>query len=124
LNWSTSLKQRIEKQKKLAEMMAVKTPREDGFFCPPSGMSTKGPGCSGHRIRSIRAMSGSIQFWGGSFLACLSGQVIKKASMMEEENLLCTVDLVSIEQIRYISSYPFRDRRVDSYQDLTKLYSS
>jgi hypothetical protein len=36
---------------------------------------------------------------------------------------LCTVDLGRIERIRNISSYPFRDRRVDSYQDLTKLYS-
>jgi N-carbamoylputrescine amidase len=68
--------------------------------------------------------SGSIHFWGGSFAADLSSQVIKKASMQEEENLLYTVDLEHIERTRNISSYPFRDRRVDSYQDLTKLYSS
>lgn len=67
--------------------------------------------------------SGSIQFWGGSFVADLSGQVIEKASLEAEENLLCTVDLERIERVRNISSYPFRDRRVDSYQDLTRLYS-
>lgn len=67
--------------------------------------------------------SGSTQFWGGSFVADLSGQVIEKASMEAEENLLCTVDLDRIERVRNISSYPFRDRRVDSYQDLTRLYS-
>jgi hypothetical protein len=44
--------------------------------------------------------------------------------MEDEENLLCTVDLDHIERIRNISSYPFRDRRVDSYQDLTKIYSN
>ena len=68
--------------------------------------------------------SGQIQFWGSSFVADLSGQVIKKASTQEEENLLCPVDLGLIEQVRIISSYPFRDRRVDSYQDLSKLYSN
>jgi N-carbamoylputrescine amidase len=67
--------------------------------------------------------SGSIKFWGGSFVADLSGQVIEKASLEAEENLLCTVDLERIERVRNISSYPFRDRRVDSYQDLTRLYS-
>ena len=67
--------------------------------------------------------SGSIQFWGGSFVVDLSGQVIEKASLEAEENLLCTVDLERIERVRNISSYPFRDRRVDSYQDLTRLYS-
>jgi N-carbamoylputrescine amidase len=68
--------------------------------------------------------SGKIQFWGGSFVADLSGQVIEKASMQEGEDLMCPVDLGLIEQVRNISSYPFRDRRVDSYQELTKLYSS
>ena len=67
--------------------------------------------------------SGSIKLWGGSFVADLSGQVIEKASLEAEENLLCTVDLERIERVRNISSYPFRDRRVDSYQDLTRLYS-
>jgi N-carbamoylputrescine amidase len=68
--------------------------------------------------------SGSIQFWGGSFAADLSGQLIQKASMEAEENLLCNLDLERIKRIRDLSSYPFRDRRVDSYQDITKLYSN
>ena len=68
--------------------------------------------------------SGGIQFWGGSFVADISGQVVKKASMEEEEILFCEIDLEQIEKVRNTSSYPFRDRRIDSYQDLTKLYSS
>ena len=67
--------------------------------------------------------NGGIQFWGGSFVANPSGQLLEKASTEEEENLLCSIDLSRIEEIRNISSYPFRDRRVDSYQDLTALYS-
>ncbi len=58
--------------------------------------------------------SGSIQSWGGSFAADLSGQVMCKASMEAAENLVCKVDLGRIERVRSISSYPFRDRRVDS----------
>lgn len=67
--------------------------------------------------------NGGIQFWGGSFVANPSGQLLEKASTEEEENLLCSIDLSRIEEIHNISSYPFRDRRVDSYQDLTALYS-
>ena len=68
--------------------------------------------------------SGSIQCWGGSFAADLSRQVIRNASMEAAENLLCRVALGRFEQVRNIFSCPFRDRRVDSYHDLTKLYSS
>jgi agmatine/peptidylarginine deiminase len=47
-------------------------------------------------------------------------------ALNEHENvhLVCKVDLGRIERVRNISSYPFHDRRVDSYQDLTKQYSS
>jgi N-carbamoylputrescine amidase len=64
-----------------------------------------------------------IKFWGQSFVADPQGQVIKKASSEAEEVLVCTVNLSIIDRIRSSESFPFRDRRVDSYQDLTKLYS-
>jgi N-carbamoylputrescine amidase len=64
-----------------------------------------------------------IQFWGKSFIANPSGQLIQEASMDNEEILVCPVDLSKIEKIRNRWSFPFRDRRVDSYQDLTQLYS-
>lgn len=64
-----------------------------------------------------------IQFWGKSFIANPSGQLIQEASMENEEILVCPVDLSNIEKIRNRWSFPFRDRRVDSYQDLTQLYS-
>jgi hypothetical protein len=42
--------------------------------------------------------------------------------MDNEEILVCSVDLSKIEKIRTSESFPFRDRRVDSYQGLTQLY--
>jgi N-carbamoylputrescine amidase len=65
-----------------------------------------------------------INFWGQSFVADPQGRLIKKASSKDEEILICEIDLSSIDHIRNRESFPFRDRRVDSYQDLTKLYSS
>lgn len=65
-----------------------------------------------------------IKFWGGSFVADPQGQLVAKASNQEDETLICEIDLAFIDRIRSRESYPFRDRRVDSYQDLTKLYSS
>jgi N-carbamoylputrescine amidase len=67
---------------------------------------------------------GRIQFWGGSFAADLSGHVSQKAYIESAENLLYTLDISRIEGIRNFSSHPFRDRRVDSYNELTRLYSN
>lgn len=63
-----------------------------------------------------------IKFWGQSFVADPQGQLIAKASSEAEEVLVCTVDLSIIDRIKTRESFPFRDRRVDSYKDLTKLY--
>ncbi len=64
-----------------------------------------------------------INFWGQSFVADPQGRLINKASDENEEILICEIDLSSIDQIRNRESFPFRDRRVDSYQGLTELYS-
>ncbi len=63
-----------------------------------------------------------IDFWGRSFVADPNGQIVKQAAGDEEELLLCSVDLAHVEKVRKGSSFPFRDRRVDSYSGLTKLY--
>ncbi len=63
-----------------------------------------------------------LDFWGQSFVANPYGTVIKQAAEDEEEILLCPVNLASIKEIRDGFSFPFRDRRVDSYNDLTKLF--
>ena len=65
---------------------------------------------------------GGIDFWGRSFVADPDGKVLKEASENEDEILVCPVDLALIEEVRAASSFPFRDRRVDSYGGLIKLY--
>ena len=61
-------------------------------------------------------------FWGLSFISDPQGTVLKQASIDQEELLICPVDLSTVQKIRELSSFPFRDRRIDSYSGLTKLY--
>lgn len=64
-----------------------------------------------------------IRFWGQSFVADPDGKIVKQASETKEETLICEIDLSMIEETKKSFSFPYRDRRVDSYQDLLKLYS-
>jgi N-carbamoylputrescine amidase len=60
-----------------------------------------------------------IEFWGRSFVAGTSGQILARASGDREENLLVQVDLSSVDVTR--THWPFlRDRRIDAYQGLTQ----
>jgi N-carbamoylputrescine amidase len=63
-----------------------------------------------------------IDFWGQSFLADPDGKVVAQASADREETLIVPADLSLIEEVRKGFSFPFRDRRVDSYQGLTSLH--
>jgi len=64
-----------------------------------------------------------IKFWGQSFVADPDGSIVKQASKDQEEVVICQIDLALIEEIKKLYSFPYRDRRVDSYADLLKLYS-
>lgn len=64
-----------------------------------------------------------INFWGQSFVVDPDGSILKLASKEMEEVVVCPVDLSLIEDTKKMFSFPYRDRRVDSYQDLLKLYS-
>lgn len=60
-----------------------------------------------------------IQFWGQSFIAGTSGEILAKASSDQEEVLIADVDLNAVDTTR--THWPFlRDRRIDAYDDLTK----
>jgi len=62
-----------------------------------------------------------IEFWGQSFVAGTSGQILAKASVDKEEILLCPIELDKVDVTR--THWPFfRDRRVDAYGDITKRY--
>jgi N-carbamoylputrescine amidase len=62
-----------------------------------------------------------IEFWGQSFVAGTSGEILAKASAKKEEILLVPVDLGQVDVTR--THWPFlRDRRIDAYGDLTKRF--
>jgi len=64
-----------------------------------------------------------INFWGQSFVVDPDGVIVKQAPKDREESLLCTIDLNQVDETKMSFSFPYRDRRVDSYGDLLKLYS-
>jgi N-carbamoylputrescine amidase len=60
-----------------------------------------------------------LEFWGQSFVAGTSGEILAKAAVDEEETLIVPVDLRRVETAR--THWPFlRDRRIDAYGDLTR----
>ena len=64
---------------------------------------------------------GKMKFWGGSFIANPFGSLIVKASHDKEEVIVHEIELDSTD--RYRTHWPFmRDRRIDSYQPITKRY--
>ncbi|GAB2788917.1 carbon-nitrogen hydrolase [Rhabdobacter roseus] len=61
------------------------------------------------------------QFWGGSFVANPHGRLLYLAPHQEEVVHVEELDLQKMEHYRTTWPY-FRDRRVDSYQPITKRY--
>lgn len=62
-----------------------------------------------------------IDFWGTSFVAGPQGEVLYTATTDQPENVVVSVDMARSENVRRIWPY-LRDRRVDHYGDLLKLY--
>ncbi len=64
---------------------------------------------------------GAMQFWGGSFVSNPFGTLIYKASHDQEE--IAVVDIDTEKSDSYRTHWPFlRDRRIDSYDPITKRY--
>ena len=62
-----------------------------------------------------------IEFWGQSFVADPSGQILTKGSVDAEEILLAEADLDSLDVQR--THWPFfRDRRIDAYAGIEKRF--
>ncbi len=62
-----------------------------------------------------------VNFWGGSFVSNPFGTIMYQASHQNEENVVVEVDLAKTDNYR--THWPFlRDRRIDSYQPITKRY--
>lgn len=64
---------------------------------------------------------GRMKFWGGSFVSNAFGKLLYLASHDKEENMVVEIDKKNTDFYR--THWPFmRDRRIDSYQPITKRY--
>lgn len=65
--------------------------------------------------------NGKMKFWGGSFVANPFGSILYQAAHDKEEVHTITLDTSKTDQYR--THWPFlRDRRIDSYQPITRRY--
>ena len=95
-SWET-----IQRSHAIANGCYVAVPNRTGFEAPDGG--------------------DGIEFWGQSFVADPSGQIIAKASVDQEEVLIAEIDLSLVDQQR--THWPFlRDRRIDAYEEINKRY--
>jgi len=79
------------------------------------------PNRIGHEV--LEGVGGDgIEFWGQSFIAGTSGEILCKASANQEEILIQDLDLAKVDTTR--THWPFlRDRRIDAYGDLTRQFA-
>src|SRR5437660_250141 len=72
-----------------------------------------------NRVGHEKLSGEGLEFWGQSFVAGTSGEILAKASADKEEVLVVPVDLNKVDVTR--THWPFlRDRRIDAYEGLTK----
>ena len=72
-----------------------------------------------NRVGHEKLHGDGIQFWGQSFVAGPSGELLARASIDQEETLIVPLDLAKVDSTR--THWPFlRDRRIDAYGDLTR----
>jgi N-carbamoylputrescine amidase len=74
-----------------------------------------------NRVGHEKLAGRGIEFWGQSFVAGTSGEILAQAGAAKEEILIVPVDLAAVDDTR--THWPFlRDRRIDAYGDLTKRF--
>ena len=74
-----------------------------------------------NRIGHEKLAGKGIEFWGQSFVAGTSGEILAKTGAHKEEILIVPVDLAKVDTAR--THWPFlRDRRIDAYGNLTKRF--
>jgi len=72
-----------------------------------------------NRVGHEKLAGDGIEFWGQSFIAGTSGEILAKAGVKEEQVLTAELDLAKVDETR--THWPFlRDRRVDAYEGLTR----
>jgi N-carbamoylputrescine amidase len=74
-----------------------------------------------NRVGREKLAGRGIEFWGQSFVAGTSGEILARAGVQKEEILIVPVDLAKVDATR--THWPFlRDRRIDAYGNLTKRF--
>ena len=72
-------------------------------------------------LEKVDRKSAGIEFWGQSFICNPQGVILAQGSADKEEVIIAEIDLEKIEKIR--RHWPFfRDRRIDTYGDITKRF--
>ena len=74
----------------------------------------------GKELDNLKHLDG-IRFWGNSFAVGSQGEFLAHASSDKEEILISDINLDKSEKNREIWPF-FRDRRVDSYKNLNKIF--
>ncbi len=74
-----------------------------------------------NRVGHEKLAGQGIEFWGQSFVAGTSGEILARAGAHREEILIVPVDLAKVDVTR--THWPFlRDRRIDAYGNLTQRF--
>jgi N-carbamoylputrescine amidase len=72
-----------------------------------------------NRVGHEKLAGDGLEFWGQSFVADPSGEILAKASLAKDEILVVPLDLGKVDITR--THWPFlRDRRIDAYAGLTQ----
>jgi N-carbamoylputrescine amidase len=72
-----------------------------------------------NRVGFEKLAGDGIEFWGQSFVAGPSGEILAQAGAAEAETLIVPLDLSQVDETR--THWPFlRDRRIDAYAGLTQ----
>ena len=72
-----------------------------------------------NRVGREKLAGAGIEFWGQSFVAGTSGEILARASVSKEQTLIVPVDLAQVDLTR--THWPFlRDRRIDAYGDIAR----
>jgi len=91
----------VQRGHAVANGLHVITCNRTGYEADPSGVTN------------------GIQFWGNSFVVGPQAEILVQASDSKDENIFFDIDMERSETVRRMWPF-FRDRRIDSFGDLTK----
>jgi N-carbamoylputrescine amidase len=104
-----------EKQRQLEAWITVQRGHAVANGLPLIAINRVGKELDNHKVLD------GIRFWGNSFVCGPQGEFLTQASNDKEEIIYCDIDLERCEEVR--RSWPFlRDRRIESYGDITKRF--